>query len=144
VRVGRFHDIPDVTPGLVRVDDSGVFQSDTLDQREETVVERQQNPVVLDRVREVLSSGPYPLCSYATVTSFTRMPVPSMVGAPSLCSGSRTMLMDSSSRPVGDKKNVVGNKLTGADVFCGQNRIHAGTQSSVKMYGLGTHTVSQY
>ena len=39
--------------------------------------------------------------------SFTRMPVPSMVGAPSLCSESRTMLIDVCSCSLGNK-NVVG------------------------------------
>jgi hypothetical protein len=57
VRVDRFHDIPDVSSGLLNVNDSGVFESGTLDERKEIVVERHQNPVLLDRVREVFPVG---------------------------------------------------------------------------------------
>ena len=47
--------------------------------------------------------GFVPAVSYATAISFTRMPVPSMVGAPSLCSESRTMLIDIRSCSIGHK-----------------------------------------
>jgi hypothetical protein len=48
------------------------------------------------------------------------------------------MLMDGSSRPIGNK-NVVGNKLTGADVSCGHNQMPSETPSTPKNYGLSTH-----
>jgi hypothetical protein len=57
VRVDRFHDIPDVSASLLNVDDSSVFESGTFDERKEVVVERHQNPVLLDRVREVFPVG---------------------------------------------------------------------------------------
>jgi hypothetical protein len=87
----------------------------------------------------VISSGSHPLCSYATAISFTRMPVPSMVGEPSLCSGSRTMLVDGSSH-LTCNQSVVGNKLTCASVDRGHNPTPAETLSTVKNSGLGTLT----
>jgi len=57
VRVDRFHDVPDITPGLFDVDNSGVRGSRYFDEREEVVVERHQNPVVLDYVRKVFPVG---------------------------------------------------------------------------------------
>jgi hypothetical protein len=41
-------------------------------------------PVGRRSFRRVITSGPYPLCSDATAISSTRVPVPSIVGAPSL------------------------------------------------------------
>jgi hypothetical protein len=57
VRVDRFHHITDVSSGLLNVNDSGVFESGTLNEREEVVVERHQNPVLLDNVREMFPVG---------------------------------------------------------------------------------------
>lgn len=55
MRVDRFHHITDVSSGLVN--DPGVFEPGTLNEREKVVVERHQNPVLLDRVREVFPVG---------------------------------------------------------------------------------------
>jgi hypothetical protein len=41
VRVDRLHDVPDVSSRLLNVEDSSVFESRPLDEREEVVVECQ-------------------------------------------------------------------------------------------------------
>ena len=54
IRVHRFDDVTDSLPGLIGMNDPPVIVTLPLDQREEVVVEGEQNPVVLDRERELL------------------------------------------------------------------------------------------
>ena len=55
--VDRLHDTTDIPSRLLDVDDTCVFESRSLDEREEIIVERLQNPVVLQRIQKVFSVG---------------------------------------------------------------------------------------
>ena len=45
--IDGFHHVPYLTAFLSNEDDAGVFEALAFDEREEVVVERQENPVVL-------------------------------------------------------------------------------------------------
>lgn len=55
VGIDRLDHVTDIAAGLSDVDDPGVVESSTLDERERVVVERQQQPVVRRRVRELFT-----------------------------------------------------------------------------------------
>nr|WP_143423137.1 hypothetical protein [Halegenticoccus soli] len=57
VCIDRLHDVSDISSSLLNVDNPRVFESGAFDEREEVVVERHQNPVVFECIREVLSVG---------------------------------------------------------------------------------------
>jgi hypothetical protein len=50
VSIDGLYDVTDLSASLSYVNQSPVLQSPTLDEREEIVVEREQEPIVLDRV----------------------------------------------------------------------------------------------
>jgi hypothetical protein len=55
--IDGFHHVPYLTAFLSNEDDAGVFEALAFDEREEVVVERQENPVVLDGVRQLVPVG---------------------------------------------------------------------------------------
>jgi hypothetical protein len=57
IRVHRFDDIADPLSGLIRIHDPPMIVALSVDEREEVVVEREEDPVVLDGKRQLLLVG---------------------------------------------------------------------------------------
>lgn len=51
--INRFHHVTNVPTSLLNVDDSSVVEIRVFDQREKVVVERHQNPVIVQGIRQL-------------------------------------------------------------------------------------------